>query len=95
MIEQPHFSLGEKIIDIAVVMQRTFNKLGLNSVPNTLRNAELYRKSMFPEYSKDADLMNYLKGKFVIDIGSGKTHLNPYSLINVVARGRTYSIYRH
>jgi len=31
-------------------------------------------------------MLEYLKGKLVIDIGSGMTHKNPYSLINLIAR---------
>lgn len=55
-------------------------------IPSSARDAELYRKNLFPEFESEDELLTYLEDRFTVDIGSGLTHENPYSLINVVAR---------
>src|SRR3989344_8968508 len=55
-------------------------------IPSSARDAELYRKNLFPEFGSEDELLTYLEDRFTVDIGSGLTHENPYSLINVVAR---------
>ena len=55
-------------------------------IPSSARDAESYRKNLFPEFGSEDELLSYLKERFTVDIGSGLTHENPYSLINVVAR---------
>lgn len=50
----------------------------------TDRDAESYRKTLFPETKTVEQLLDHLKGKTVVDLGSGLTHKNPKSLINRV-----------
>lgn len=51
---------------------------------STDRDAESYRKILFPETKTVEQLLEHLQGKTVVDIGSGLTHKNPKSLINRV-----------
>lgn len=63
----------------------------MRKIPSTARDADYYRGSFFPECETEQDLLDYLNqnnGKLVMDVGSGLTHKNPYSLINVVARDK-------
>ena len=61
-------------------------------VPSTSRAAEYYREALFPECPDQEELLKSLENKVVIDIGSGLTHENPYSLINVAAREKKSNI---
>jgi hypothetical protein len=47
---------------------------------------------LFPEFQDEESLLEFLEGKFVVDVGSGTTHKNPYSLINVVGRNSKHDI---
>lgn len=65
---------------------------GIFYIPSSARSAEIYRENLFPEFENEESLLEFLDGKFVTDVGSGTTHENPYSLINVVARDSKHDI---
>lgn len=52
---------------------------------SSARDAETYRSELFPEMQSVDALLNYLRGKCIVDIGSGLTHKYPKALINRVA----------
>ena len=52
---------------------------------STTRDAEEYRRTLFPEYKTQDELLAYLKGRCCVDIGSGFTHKDPEALINRIA----------
>lgn len=70
----------EKLFDL----EATLASWGIRKIPSTTANAEDYRRTLFPEQKKVANLIDSLKGKFIIDVASGQTHKNPYSLINLI-----------
>lgn len=55
-------------------------------IPSTAQPIEMYRKWLFPECAPDEALVAFLDKRIVIDIGSGLTSQNPYSLMNVLLR---------
>ncbi|MBI5470282.1 hypothetical protein HY968_03110 [Candidatus Kaiserbacteria bacterium] len=65
----------------------------LLGAPSTARDAEAYRETLFPEFKTVDAMLEYLQDKTVLDIGSGLTHENPYSLINIAARNKKSNIF--
>lgn len=60
------------------------NNISKESI-STGRTLEQYMSRIFPECKSKEDLSNFLDGKTIVDIGSGLTHKNPFSLINIAA----------
>jgi len=82
-----HELLSEKIYDRLLRLEVWLQEKGLRKIPITERRIGDYIVDLFPEYfRKEDELIDYLENKIVADIGSGKTHKNPYSLINVATR---------
>jgi hypothetical protein len=79
--------LSEKIYDRLLRLEVWLQEKGIRKIPVTERRMGDYTADLFPEYyQKEDELFGYLENKIVADIGSGKTHKNPYSLINVATR---------
>jgi SAM-dependent methyltransferase len=56
-------------------------------IPATSRNAWEYSKLLFPDFRTPEDAFRFVQSRqLVVDIGSGLTHLTPYSLISRSAR---------
>lgn len=55
-------------------------------IPSTAQPSEVYCQRLFPEFATQARVIEFLKEKVTIDIGSGLTHKNPWSLMNTVLR---------
>lgn len=61
-------------------------ELRFQGIPSTARDADYYRKTLYSECKTVDEMLEKLRGQCVVDVGSGLTHENPYSLINVAAR---------
>jgi SAM-dependent methyltransferase len=87
--------LSEKIYDRLLRLEVWLKEKGLRKIPVTERRIGDYIVDLFPEYfQREYDLIGYLEDKVVADIGSGKTHKNPYSLINVAtAKGKNIKFF--
>ncbi len=59
---------------------------------STGRTLEEYTERVFPEFKTKSELLDYLNGKTIVDVGSGLTHKNPYSLINEGLRDKNRNI---
>ena len=88
MSEDKKSKLSSKILNMMMWLEQK----GIFYIPSSARGAEVYRKNLFPEFKDGEALLEFLEGKFVVDVGSGTTHKNPYSLINVVGRDSKHDI---
>jgi SAM-dependent methyltransferase len=57
-----------------------------NKQPSSCRNAGMYAMLLFPEFETTEEVVDFVRRRDVLDIGSGLTHRSPYSLLNQVAR---------
>ncbi len=86
MIESSSEKRDHRLSKITKIWER------IAGIPSTSRDAEYYREALFPDCANQEELLKYLENKVVVDIGSGLTHENPYSLINVAAREKKSNI---
>jgi SAM-dependent methyltransferase len=66
----------------------TLQKLYGYEQPSTRRSAELYQRTLFPEFTSQKKFIDAIRNKTILDVGCGLTNRNPYSLLNEHARAQ-------
>ena len=60
-------------------------------IPQSSSSASEYRKRLFPEFATNKKMVDFLRGKIVLDIGCGANLKHPFSLINIMSRNGSFT----